>query len=159
MAIVPSFVKKRASKEFNRGYSPKTLLKGFLGVTLLVAVADAGSVSEGFTNWMTDNGSRSAAVAEAAVPVASVALDGTVNAVESFSDELDVDVETPSVDVQGTNVGVSESGNVVQPGEGWQGFLMRAYGIDASSAMECYDNQGLNEVMLYAGQQVENPCN
>jgi hypothetical protein len=101
---MPGFVKKRASKEFNRGYSPKKMLKGFLGVTLLVSVANAGSIKDGLVDWLGDRGGDVANGTEIAGPVivavGETAIDGTKSAVEGFQTEFDGDLPVvPSIDI------------------------------------------------------------
>lgn len=117
MSRIPKIVKDRASKEFNRPYSPKKLLKGFLGVTFLVSVANAGSIKDGIVDWLGDRGGNVANGAEFAGPlivaVGETAIDGTKSVVQGFQTEFDGDI--PAVPVIDISVGneAREAGSVV----------------------------------------------
>lgn len=116
MSVLPGFAKKRLSKEFNRGYSPKKMLKGFLGITLLVSVANAGSIKDGLVNWMGDRGGDVANGAEVAGPIVvaagEIAIDGTRSAVDGFQTEFDGDLPAvPSIDI--STSGSQQAGSAV----------------------------------------------
>ena len=164
MSVIPGFVKKRASNEYNRGYSPKKLVRGFLGVTLLFAVADAGNVKDGIVDWMGSRGGDVANAAEIAGPVivgaGSVAIDGTQNALNGFQQEFDGDLPAvPSIEIStADNSQSSETGYIIQSDDSYYSIL-GGLGMSNSSIAACDAAVDLNsQPVLIAGRTFDNPC-
>ena len=165
MSVVPKFVSKRASKEFNRGYTPKTVLKGFLGLTLLGSVANAGNIEDGLTNWVGELGGHTATAVEVtgklAVSTYGVTSTGGSSAIDNFDREFDGNIDLPSVEIipgNGTLNQASTSGYTVENGDSYYSILGK-FGMTDAEIAECDARIDLsNQPVLMAGQTFSNLC-
>lgn len=167
MNVVPKFVSNRVSKEVNRGYSPKFMLKAACAVTLASSIAASGDLKQGTTEWVGEAGGHIANGAEllggAAVTAFDILWVGGGSAVDNFDKEFDGEVPAlPVLDVSLSDGApqqtTSESGYTIQSGD-YYWKILGTLGMTAGQIAECDARVGLsNQPVLIAGQSFNNPC-